>query len=154
MTAEDSNEFENDDFSLVSMGLCRPELVQSGTCLPGRHRYLIFFFHRHLNFRIAEAQCLAEIENGMFWYSILVCCRLFLGKNRTVKAACLLRIGVAWSHGGGFSRSLKSYPSCPVGVLLFYFIFLRNKRTFFHYSIYAQENLYFHSLNQLKLINK
>ena len=52
------------DFDVVPLGLCRPHLVPHGSTLPGRDRYLIVFFHRHLDFRLPELQCLAEIAYG------------------------------------------------------------------------------------------
>ncbi len=51
-------------FDIVPLGLCRPHLVPRGTTLPGRTRYLVVFFNRHLDFRLAELQCLAEIAYG------------------------------------------------------------------------------------------
>jgi hypothetical protein len=48
----------------VPLGICRPHIVDSGTTLPGRSRFLILFRHRYLDFRLAEVQALAEIAYG------------------------------------------------------------------------------------------
>ena len=61
-------QWEEDAFNSVSLGLSAPYIVPRGTTLPGRQRYLIFFLHRHLSFRLAEAQCLAELVYGKLGY--------------------------------------------------------------------------------------
>lgn len=59
-------------FETVSFGLTHPSIfATSGNGIPARHRYLIVFRHRHLNFRLAEAQAIAEMA-----YGALVCWRV------------------------------------------------------------------------------
>jgi hypothetical protein len=64
MASEAGDAYENDDFANVPLGLCRPYIVEKGTTLPGRSRYLLMFRHRYLDFRLAESQALAEIAYG------------------------------------------------------------------------------------------
>lgn len=52
------------NFEAVTPGLLRPNIVQRGVKVPNRKRYLIVFKHRYLNFRLAEAQALAETAHG------------------------------------------------------------------------------------------
>ena len=58
------DEIVGNEYDSVSLGLANPHIVPSGTVLPGRRRYLFFYLHRHLNFRLAESQALAEIAYG------------------------------------------------------------------------------------------
>jgi hypothetical protein len=64
MTSELIDANEKDDFGNVPLGLCRPHIINDGTTLPGRSRYLLVFRHRYLDFRLAEVQALAEIAYG------------------------------------------------------------------------------------------
>ena len=57
-------------YDTVSFGLAQP--IVAGSDVPGRHRYLIVFRHRHLNFRLAEAQAIAETAYGAFVYRKVV----------------------------------------------------------------------------------
>lgn len=52
------------DKDIDHVGLTSPYIVQHGTIIPGRHRYLCYFLHRYLAFRLPEVQALAEIANN------------------------------------------------------------------------------------------
>ena len=64
MSAECEDVESTFDFKTVTTGLLQPSIVERGTSVPNRKRYLIVFKHRYLNFRLAEAQALAEIAHG------------------------------------------------------------------------------------------
>ncbi|KAH7624316.1 hypothetical protein Ndes2526B_g00501 [Nannochloris sp. 'desiccata'] len=64
MTLESIDAYEKGEFANVPLGLCRPHIVDNGTTLPGRSRYLLLFRHRYLDFRLAEVQALAEVGYG------------------------------------------------------------------------------------------
>ena len=54
-------------YDTIPFGLTSPALTPSGSSLPNRRRYLIGFFYKHLDFRLPETHCLAE----MFYSSYL-----------------------------------------------------------------------------------
>jgi hypothetical protein len=64
MVSEPSDAYEEGGYPIVPLGLCRPHIVDRGTTLPNRSRYLLLFRHRYLDFRLAEVQSLAEIGYG------------------------------------------------------------------------------------------
>lgn len=66
------------DFASVSLGsTAETELLPYGSSVPGRQRYLFYFLHRHLNFRIAEAESIAYMVTGKFvlasWLPLIPC---------------------------------------------------------------------------------
>jgi hypothetical protein len=52
------------DFEGVETGVAGIHIVDAGSTLPDRRRYLCFFNHRHLSFRLAEVEAAAELLYG------------------------------------------------------------------------------------------
>jgi hypothetical protein len=78
MTLEPIEAYEEGEFANVPLGLCRPHIVNDGTTLPGRSRYLLLFRHRYLDFRLAEVQSLAEISYGKQGFISRIFHKIFL----------------------------------------------------------------------------
>ena len=64
MGSEVPQEEDGMDFGAVAYGSAHPHIVEHGSLLPGRSRYLCFFIHRHLSFRLAETEALGEVVYG------------------------------------------------------------------------------------------
>jgi hypothetical protein len=52
------------DFEGVETGVAGIHIVDAGSRLPERRRYLCFFNHRHLSFRLAEVEAAADFLYG------------------------------------------------------------------------------------------
>ena len=62
------------DFSSVEYGVRDIQVKPRNSILPGRKRYLCFFLHRHLSFRLPEVQAVAEMLYGMSNMNIIFEC--------------------------------------------------------------------------------
>jgi len=64
MTHEEEDVHASFDVESVPLGSTAPHIVPFRSILPGRQRFLCYFIHRHLAFRLPEVQGLAELAYG------------------------------------------------------------------------------------------